>query len=457
MFIFLFQNRLKLGMALIILSLIFSTCSQDPVSSGQRGVSIIQLKIELAERNEDQSLLEPLRKPLIITKVTVTVSASDMTTITKELEEDDDKLYSGSIEVPKGNGRQFTVKAIDANNTTQYEGSTTVDIQNDPQQVAITLTPLYPNPVALTISDYSASSVTLSWTRNNDNDFSFYRVMRSETSTFDLNNKDDRVIDLTSRSQTTYTDSDLLPETLYYYCVWVVDTERLGHRSNIESVTTEAESGQTFTLSYDDGTFEKYLHSTYTGDGLFVQFTAPTYPCFIKSAYYYLRDDSGEEGNYTIVILDSDNFPIFQSVALATKPTGWVGWDPNWGSDLDNGVVYDDFSVGMFYTTSNGWPWVGNDTTLVQYRSYYYEFSTDLFHLQYKGNLGIQVTVELLDGRLYKLTPQGQQQLVNSSLLTVLPTNPCPGVASPRKNPFGQFIQNCPPLATPRLRAEPVE
>lgn len=81
-----------------------------------------------------------------------------------------------------------------------------------------------------------SSSLDLTWTKNQDIDFASYRIFRSTTQGVTTQNT--LVTTLTDQNQITYTDTDLSPETVYYYKVYVFNTNDLAAGSREESAAT---------------------------------------------------------------------------------------------------------------------------------------------------------------------------------------------------------------------------
>ncbi len=223
------------ALILLIVSFFSLMCTKDMPTISQNKTSNIVLNITI---NHDLQRIEPkLEKKTVITQVTVTITASDMETITKNLTGSGD-TYSGVIEVPQGSGRTFSIEAKDANSIVQYKGSTLKDLNASTETIDITLDPQYPTAVTATMGTITDNSITLNWSQSIDADFNFYRITRKETSgSHDVN--DDKLVDIkTSKSTTSYTDTGLPSEKTYYYKVWVVDTEMLAKSSSEVSGTT---------------------------------------------------------------------------------------------------------------------------------------------------------------------------------------------------------------------------
>ena len=80
-----------------------------------------------------------------------------------------------------------------------------------------------PHAVSLSITSINNdSAVVLTWSENNDNDFESYRVYRSEAP--DTVTAGSNVVKIVNQKSTTsFTDEDVLPDSLYYYKVFVFD------------------------------------------------------------------------------------------------------------------------------------------------------------------------------------------------------------------------------------------
>jgi fibronectin type 3 domain-containing protein len=88
-----------------------------------------------------------------------------------------------------------------------------------------------PEPVVLSITSINHdSSLVLSWSENEDEDFESYRIYRSATSPVTINSNLIKIIN--QQSATSFTDADVLPSSHYYYKVFVFDKGGLYSPSN---------------------------------------------------------------------------------------------------------------------------------------------------------------------------------------------------------------------------------
>ncbi len=86
-----------------------------------------------------------------------------------------------------------------------------------------------PAAVTLFVSDDDSTSVTLGWTVSDEDDFESYRIFRSTSATVNINNNDNLIGVVTSRTSNSYTDNNVNQGTVYNYVVVVYD--RFGAKS----------------------------------------------------------------------------------------------------------------------------------------------------------------------------------------------------------------------------------
>jgi bacillopeptidase F (M6 metalloprotease family) len=109
-----------------------------------------------------------------------------------------------------------------------------------------------PEAVAdLTVGSPLATSLTLSWASSYDADFSSYRIYRSTTA--GVSTESTLVATVTNRATLTFTDGNLLPNTTYYYRVYVFSSLDLATGSREASGKTAiAQFGYPFTDSLEE-------------------------------------------------------------------------------------------------------------------------------------------------------------------------------------------------------------
>ncbi|MFH1689250.1 MAG: choice-of-anchor X domain-containing protein [Candidatus Eisenbacteria bacterium] len=84
----------------------------------------------------------------------------------------------------------------------------------------------------------SESRIALSWSRNNDSDFSVYKLYRSYVPGVDESTQRELIGNFSDQSSTDHTDTGLEPDSAYYYAVYVVDRAGLTSISNEVAAAT---------------------------------------------------------------------------------------------------------------------------------------------------------------------------------------------------------------------------
>jgi len=222
-------NKRLTSYSLAVLCLFLSSCSKkNPLKSDQNAEIVIEIIFP------SQNSLKKNSAATTISRVVVTVTATDMDTIQAELTISGNR-FSGDIDVILGEDRSFKVEAFDENGLVQYSGSTTVDILED-TTVPIELQAHTPEPVFLMKRDATYNSATLYWKKNTDPDFFSYKLNRSQSP--GVSTASELIHETTNNIDTTYTDQELSPSTNYYYKVFVFDTENLFTGSNEVMITS---------------------------------------------------------------------------------------------------------------------------------------------------------------------------------------------------------------------------
>ena len=283
-----------------------------------------------------------------------------------------------------------------------------------------------PEPVECFAGNITSSTFDLLWSKSNAPDFSFYRVLISQTP--NLNVENDQIgDDIHDINMNRFRISDLEENSIYYTAVLNVNSnmEFLGnleydHEHSIVKKVTTAEQ---ITLGYDDDTFENMLYDDVPGSRLLNKFLLPAPSTFISEVWFCLNDESGQDFNYRLVICDKDRNEIFYSVPLTTdSESNWVGWNIPW-DNIAEGFVDSDFYVGIEYTKDIGWPEVLFDESSDHESGYYVDGAgawAQLKDLEYFGNLGIVVVVDVVnqneDGSTNNMHQMRLTPLTNSNI-----------------------------------------
>lgn len=94
-----------------------------------------------------------------------------------------------------------------------------------------------PEAVTLSVSGTTYNSATLSWTKNQSQSFSSYKLYRAETSP--VTESGTLAANIADENQTTFTDSNLLSKKNYFYKIFVCNTAGQCTGSNEVSVQTQ--------------------------------------------------------------------------------------------------------------------------------------------------------------------------------------------------------------------------
>ena len=285
-----------------------------------------------------------------------------------------------------------------------------------------------PEPVNVQIENITSTSFELFWSKSYAPNFSFYRALLSHNM---ILNPDDDIIgeDIYDANQTNMIIGELEPNSIYYTAVMAVDNnlEFMGGleygqaNSIVHQVVTTADQ---IVLSYDDDSFEQMLFSTAAGTRFINIFAQPAATTYVREVWIYLKDTSGEQDNYRIVIVDADGNDKFYSNPLPTNNgEGWVGWDIPW-DNFEEGFVDEEFAVGIECTKASGWPEIGLDQSNSFNASYYVDTDGTWYpvgDMGYPGNLGIRVVVDISGGEGVKTKSQNQLTLtpINSENMKI--------------------------------------
>ena len=140
--------------------------------------------------------------------------------------------------------RDYTVENWVECISAEVTGRFTDDVENEAEPLIApgTVTILdYPTAVALSSPiPMSERRLTITWTQNNDPDFSEYKLYRSYVPGVETSTQRKLLFTSTGPSNTDFTDAGLEPDSTYYYAVYVVDGFGLSTISNEVAGTTLA-------------------------------------------------------------------------------------------------------------------------------------------------------------------------------------------------------------------------
>jgi len=143
-----------------------------------------------------------------------------------------DGVYEGDFVIPTGPEVESTLVV---GNFTDRAGNVAAEL-NAPSRVTIRRPPRAVELIEVAPVISSSNSLNLFWSRNSDTDFANYRIYRSLIPGVD--NTSPLVTIIQNQATVSFTDSTLVPNTTYYYRVFVFDVTGLFTRSNEKSGTT---------------------------------------------------------------------------------------------------------------------------------------------------------------------------------------------------------------------------
>ncbi len=97
-------------------------------------------------------------------------------------------------------------------------------------------------PSAVTLNEaasITSRSLSLSWSQSYDDDFLRYELYRDTTASVSFMSP--KITTITAKMQTAFNDTNLTPNTVYYYILYVLDTAELAAASNVICATTSVE------------------------------------------------------------------------------------------------------------------------------------------------------------------------------------------------------------------------
>lgn len=126
----------------LLMLILVTSCMQNPFIP-HKDKSKVTIKVIVANAETDHTCkLSPLQKSSIIANMLLTITASDISAISRELTATGDN-WTCSVEVKKGTSRTFSISATDDDEVLLFEGSSTVNLESDNENVSISLTPNY--------------------------------------------------------------------------------------------------------------------------------------------------------------------------------------------------------------------------------------------------------------------------------------------------------------------------
>jgi len=217
---FLFPAK-SLCATFLMLVFVAGCSKQSPIESTSDTQVTVKVTFDTGEASA-VTKSQSLQKIATITTVVVTVTAPDLDPpITANLQMVG-KTASGTIRVPQGNARTFTVRGLDEAGIVQFEGQKPINLTGPTATVDITVTKIYPVPSKLrVVGEPQHNLVKLEWDKNDDPDFSRYEIYRS-TST---SRPSQPLVTFESKEVTSYSDTTVEELRTYTYWLNTVDTE----------------------------------------------------------------------------------------------------------------------------------------------------------------------------------------------------------------------------------------
>lgn len=186
--------------------------------------------------------------PSDITHIVFTISAPDMTTITRDVPVTGKSFISESFTVPNGGNRRFLVEALNQR-AVQYRKEASANLDGRPLTLVLNMEDVAPPSFAGLVSARTASttSIDLSWAPGTDNvtpssQLTYLIYMSTTPGGEDFASPGFT----TARGAVSYTVTGLKPDTTYYFVVRCSDVEGGNQESNtIEKSATTARAPDT--------------------------------------------------------------------------------------------------------------------------------------------------------------------------------------------------------------------
>jgi fibronectin type 3 domain-containing protein len=171
-----------------------------------------------------------------------------------------------------------------------------------------------PDPVTLFspfAMEGSHSSVGLGWSESNEADFASYKIYRSLTGGVSLNST--LVATLTNKSTSSFTDTALAENTVYYYRVFVFDLNNLSGGSNEDSGRTNIDA--------PPDTVQLLAPSERTFNSLTLFWTQSKATDFQAYQLYRGNSPAVDSGSSLMVTINNKNTTTFTDTGLDANTT----------------------------------------------------------------------------------------------------------------------------------------
>ncbi len=159
----------------VILTLQFGCGGGGGDSSGDSATTRVEITIgrtQTASQDSGTLLKETDQIPSSVAQIRITITGSDMQTISRIIPAAERTVITESFEVPVGSGRRFLVEALDSAGFVIFQGETLANVGGTP--IALTISMVNTDPVTpifagLSTASYTNSFLTLNWQPAADN------------------------------------------------------------------------------------------------------------------------------------------------------------------------------------------------------------------------------------------------------------------------------------------------
>ncbi len=358
------------------------------------------IKIEFKIQLPNQDMLKSAPAITGVKRVTLTVSSETMDPEEFELVVSGN-FATGTIQIDPGNNLTFMAKAMDENDIVQWQGSTTMNVENS-FSIEITLSSVPPT-INIISASVEGKSVNLSWLKNSDPDFSRYEIYRSLSVS-----KDSTLIkSINVADEINFTDTTAIRGNTYSYSLIVLDTE--GFPAYSKASASIPESGLNASI----------LKIDFVSNTVNLSWTKSTYPNFVRYELYRSQIENqigaiiyssstvsdtlftdnqilrGTNYFYTLISFDNEgtnknsNTVLAETASPIVTPAILTGtlndfvflhWSQNPDSDFKGYELYRSLSTNdlgaVIYTTEVVSDTVFTDSDIEGSNTYYYTLVT---------------------------------------------------------------------------------